>query len=87
MKKYEFKSYPGLGHTVSPTVLSDVISFLNRVVPLAPDLVIKPKAPSEMTVKELKTAIRHAGLTSKAVGFMEKAEFVALLTEHYSKKI
>ena len=35
-----------------------------------------------MSVKELKAAIRDAGLANKAVGLCEKKEFVTLLTEH-----
>ncbi len=74
-----------MGHTVNMHVLRDVTSFLSTVLPLRPELSLAPRAPAEMTVKELKAAVRAAGLTSEAVGFTEKAEFVALLTEHYKK--
>ena len=40
------------------------------------------KLPSEMSIKELKEAIRQAGLTQRANGFREKSEFVELLTEY-----
>ena len=40
------------------------------------------KDPSEMSVKELKAAIRKAGIGSKAVGLMEKSEFVKLVKDH-----
>ena len=46
---------------------------------------VEPKAPSEMTVKELKAAVVNAGLAQKALGFHEKHEFVELLEEYYSK--
>lgn len=46
--------------------------------------VVKGKAPNEMSVKELKAAIRNAGLASQAVGFSEKQEFVTLLEAHYA---
>jgi hypothetical protein len=39
-----------------------------------------------MSVKELKAAIRKAGLNRKAVGLMEKHEFVKLLQEHREGK-
>jgi len=45
---------------------------------------IAPKEPSEMSIKELKAAIVHAGLASKCVGLSEKQEFVAVLKEYYS---
>ena len=35
-----------------------------------------------MSVKELRAAIRRAGLGSQAVGLMEKSEFVKLLRDH-----
>ena len=40
------------------------------------------KDPSEMSVKELKEAIRQAGLGQKALGLTEKSEFVKLLKKH-----
>lgn len=45
---------------------------------------ILSKDPEDMTIKELKAAIRSAGLESKAVGFMEKSEFVKLLKDQNS---
>ena len=42
----------------------------------------KLKEPSKMSVKELKEAIRNAGLGSKAVGLVEKSEFVKLVQDH-----
>jgi hypothetical protein len=42
------------------------------------------KAPSEMSVKELKAAIHNLGLTRQTYGFSEKNEFVQLLENHYS---
>jgi uncharacterized protein len=46
---------------------------------------LKPgKAPSEMSVKELKAAIQNVGLTSQSHGFSEKSEFVQLLEKHYT---
>ena len=44
------------------------------------------KPPSEMSIKELKLAIKNAGLVNKAISFSEKYEFVKLLEDHYSQK-
>ena len=57
--------------------------FVSDKLPLNEDLAIKIKDPSEMSIKELKTAVRNAGLSSKALGFSEKQEFVFLLKSHY----
>ncbi len=39
-----------------------------------------------MSVKELKAAIRKAGLGQQAVGLMEKQEFVKLLKDYREKE-
>ena len=49
------------------------------------EYVIKPKDPKDMSIKELKIAIRNCGLTSKTVGMSEKHEFVQLLEDYYNK--
>ena len=49
-----------------------------------PPIAIQPKAPSEMSVKELKEAVRIAGLGHLARGFYEKQEYVSLLEAHNS---
>jgi len=79
---YELRTHPNVGHTVSPGMLAQAQAFLQRVLPDAPDLACKPKAPADMSVKELKEAVKRAGLAARAVGFSEKREFVALLEEH-----
>ena len=79
---YELKSYAGVGHTVTPAILSYAQAFLLRIIPDAPHLAIQPKAPSEMSVKELKEAVRVAGLGHLARGFYEKQEYVTLLESH-----
>ena len=83
MKSYDLRTYDGMPHTVNESVLAVVQSFLSVKLPFNADLAIKPKDPSEMSVKELKTAIRNAGLTDKAIGLSEKQEFVFLLKSHY----
>lgn len=67
-------------------ILRDSSTFLMSILPHDEAFTIKPKPPSEMTVKELKTAIRNNGLNSKAVGFTEKHEFVKLLEDYYASK-
>ncbi len=81
-QNYELKTYPGLVHSVSMEEIQYVKEFLERVVPSDSECQVKLKDPSEMSVKELKAAIRKAGLGSKAVGLMEKSEFVKLVRDH-----
>ncbi len=81
-QKYELKTYPGLPHSVSMDVISDVKDFLESVLPADNECRVTLKDPSEMSVKELKAAIRKAGIGSKAVGLMEKSEFVKLVKDH-----
>jgi predicted esterase len=81
---YTIKKYP-IQHTVSQEEISDVFQFLQSVLPDDATCQIQLKDPAEMSVKELKAAIRKAGVASQAVGFMEKSEFVKLLQDHRSK--
>lgn len=83
-RKYELKSYTNVQHTVTNEILGDAYSFLQSILPDDPTFSLLPKSPKEMSVKELKEAIKRNGLSGKAVGFMEKSEFVRLLEEHYS---
>ena len=84
---YELKAYPGVQHTVSQPELADVKTFLQKILPADDTCKITLKDPSDMSVKELKAAIRKAGLTSKAVGFMEKSEFAKLLGDYRNGKL
>lgn len=77
------KSYPGLPHSVDERVITDVLSFLNRILPEDPEHLVPLRSPAEMSVKELKAAVKEAGLAAKAVGFAEKGEYVSLLQAHY----
>jgi lysophospholipase-2 len=79
---YELKGYPGVVHTVSPEELQDVAKFIAKTLPPDDSCKIKLKDPSEMSIKELKQAIQKANLGSRALGLMEKQEFVKLLREH-----
>jgi hypothetical protein len=84
LQKYELRTYPGLQHSCSMKEIADAARFLGSILPFNADLAIPPKDPSTMSVKELKAAIRSAGLTSHAAGFAEKHEFVALLQNYYA---
>ena len=83
---YTLASYP-IPHTVSPQELRDALAFLSKVLPPDATCKVQLKEPSSMSVKELKAAIMKAGLGSKAVGLMEKSEFVQLLQDHRDGKI
>ncbi len=84
---YTLKTYPGLAHSVNPQEIGDVLTFLLGVLPPDDGCRIKLKDPGEMSVKELKGAIAKAGLGRRAVGFMEKREFVDLLRQHREGKL
>ena len=80
------KSYQGLGHSLNEHVIRDAMRFLSERLPNDPSYALPAKDPSEMSIKELKDAIRAAGLSSQAVGFLEKSDFVNLLTRHRQNK-
>jgi lysophospholipase-2 len=82
---YTIKSFP-IQHTVSPDELAQVKQFVQKVLPADDTCKIQLKDPSDMSVKELKAAIKKAGLGPKAVGFMEKSEFIRLLQDHRAGK-
>jgi hypothetical protein len=77
------KSYPGLQHSLDERVIRDVLSFLYEKLPDDSAHLIPLRNPAEMSVKELKAALKEAGLSSQAVGFVEKTEFIQLLQGHY----
>eukprot|EP00559_Dactyliosolen_fragilissimus_P001051 CAMPEP_0184859904 /NCGR_PEP_ID=MMETSP0580-20130426/4867_1 /TAXON_ID=1118495 /ORGANISM="Dactyliosolen fragilissimus" /LENGTH=220 /DNA_ID=CAMNT_0027356777 /DNA_START=313 /DNA_END=978 /DNA_ORIENTATION=- len=87
--KLSLKEYKGMQHTVLPEEIADVQKFLQELLPsdVGEDCKVKLKDPSEMSIKELKAAIRNAGLGSKAVGLMEKSEFVRLVQDHRNGKL
>ena len=49
-----------------------MMQFLAKTLPPDDSCKIKLKDPKDMSIKELKAAIRKAGLGSKAVGLMER---------------
>jgi lysophospholipase-2 len=81
-RNYELKNYRGMAHSVCDEEIKDALQFLNKCLPDDAAFTVKPKDPSDMSIKELKTAIQRAGLASKAHGFNEKQEYVALLKAH-----
>mmetsp|Transcript_7104 Transcript_7104/g.13235 ORF Transcript_7104/g.13235 Transcript_7104/m.13235 type:complete len:283 (+) Transcript_7104:161-1009(+) len=84
---YTFKSYAGLAHSVNPAEITDVLSFLEKVLPPDDSCRIKLKDPSEMSIKELKGAIAKGGLGRLAIGLYEKREYVDLVRRHQEGKL
>lgn len=80
---YEVKLYPTLPHSVNMEELKDVQNFIEKVLPPDETCKIELKSPRDMSVKELKAALRKAGIST--VGLMEKSEFIQLLEEHRNK--
>ena len=86
LKSYELTKYP-VAHTVDMKELRDMMGFLQKVLPPDDTCKIRLKDPAEMSIKELKAAIRKAGIQSKALGFTEKREFIQLLNDHRNGKL
>ena len=84
VKDYTLKSYP-IPHTVSPSELGDAMGFLKKVLPFDESIKVTLKDPKSMSVKELKAAVRKAGLS--AVGLMEKSDFINLINNHRDGKL
>jgi inhibitor of KinA sporulation pathway (predicted exonuclease) len=85
--EYTLKFFRGLGHSINMDVLGDVGRFLQRHLPHDAAFALKPKPPGEMSIKELKAAVRQHGLAAQAAGFYEKAEFVRLLEDFYANTL
>ena len=86
LKSYELTKYP-IAHTVDMKELRDMMDFLQKVLPPDDTCKVRLKDPSDMSIRELKTAIRKAGIHSQAVGFTEKRELIQLLSDHRSGKL
>jgi len=82
---YDLKSYEGMQHTVQQDEIQDWFKFCQKVLPPDESCRIKLKDPAKMSVKELKEAIKNAGLGRQAIGLMEKIEYVKLLTDYRNK--
>ena len=85
VESYTLESFP-IPHTVSPAELQKMMQFLAKTLPPDDSCKIKLKDPKDMSIKELKAAIRKAGLGSKAVGLMEKSEFIKLVQDYRDGK-
>ena len=78
VEDYTLESFP-IPHSISPPELQKVLAFMAKVLPPDTSYNVQLKDPKDMSVKELKAAIRKAGLST--VGLMEKSEFIKLLTD------
>jgi predicted esterase len=86
---YQTKIYPGLEHSVSMEELEDVAQFLERVVPKEDGAACDSDSnvdPSAMSVKELRDAIKRAGLDDQANGMFEKSDLVNLIEQNMKRK-
>lgn len=86
VESYTLETFP-IPHSVSPEEIRNMMRFVSQIVPEDSTCQIKLKEPKDMSVKELKAAIKKAGLGSKAVGFMEKSEFIKLIEDHRAGKL
>ena len=84
MVGYKLAIFEGMDHTISLAVLDAVIDFMKLYLYHHESFIVQPKPFKDMSVKELKQAIREAGIAPKAVGLNEKAEFISLLESHYA---
>eukprot|EP01039_Chlorochromonas_danica_P007809 gene7809-8620_t len=83
MEHYELKVYRGLGHSVNGEILQEAQRFLSTVLPAEGSAPVPPPLPKEMSVKELKEAIRGLGLVDKAVGLNEKQDLIRVVEDYY----
>lgn len=86
IKEYTLETFP-IQHTVSPPELQKMMQFVAKVLPPDDTCRIQLKDPKDMSVKELKAAIRKGGLGGKAVGLVEKSEFIKLVQDHRAGKL
>lgn len=78
---YKLKNFPGMEHTVIEDELSLAVKFLGDLLPELAEKEGRAKDYKEMSVSQLKRAIEKAGLGKRAVGLMEKREYIQLLEE------
>ena len=84
---YRLVTYPNLAHSIAPQEISDLLSFIHKVLPPDDTYKIRMKDPRDMSVKELKSEIAKAGLGRLALGFSEKCEFIDLVKDHRGGKL
>jgi len=86
VENYTLQTF-SIPHSVSPEEIRHMMKFVSRVLPPDDSYKVQLKDPKDMSVKELKAAIKKAGLGSKAVGMMEKSEFIKLVEDHRAGKL
>ncbi len=86
IESYTLQTFP-IPHSVSPEEIRNMMQFVSQVLPADDSCKIQLKDPKDMSVKELKAAIKRAGLGSMAVGLMEKSEFIKLVEDHRTGKL
>jgi len=62
VSNYTLKTFSGVGHTISQGMMTDGLSFIKSQLPHDEQYILKPKDPKDMSVKELKQAVRDYGL-------------------------
>ena len=82
LTSYKFVAFEGLGHKITLSVLDVVLDFFRTELKHDNQYLLAKKAFRDMSVKELRYAIRDAGLTTQAKLFYEKKEFIELLESH-----
>jgi lysophospholipase-2 len=90
VKDYTLKGYPGVQHTLSMEMINDGKRFIQNCLSVnsnheETDFLVKPRHPKDLSIKEIKEAIKENQLQGKIVGLSEKSEFVAVLTDFYEK--
>lgn len=90
MAAYQLQGYSGVQHTLTGEMLRDALAFLQESLRLpegdsTEDFLVKPRHPAELSVREIREALREHRLQDRAVGLSEKSEFVAVLLDFYRK--
>jgi len=83
---YQLKKYPDVQHTIITDEIRDVESFLANILPYDEKIRIRPKDPSKMTVKELRSLIQNLGLQYQANGLREKYELIRLVKDNQNRR-
>lgn len=86
LRAYTLRTFPGVAHSISMPMLSAGADFIAATLPQDDDaFLVAPRAPSAMSVKELKEAIAMHGLGQQAKGLFEKQDFVHVLEGFYKE--
>ncbi len=89
VRTYELKTFTGVGHTLSMDMIEASKTFLHQRLPQhkaeEPDVVVLPRHPRELSMKEIKELVKEFRLQGKTIGLTEKSEYVSLLTDFYEQ--